>query len=312
MNLHKLFLGAVLALNAFPAFSSGGWTGGGGDPKRFYFLDGKQLAAEIVRRIDNNSIPLNSDPVTRAWILKNKDLLGADITNSEHQWLQPAHDKQPTCAWTQFQSKAVISLSYQACISVGSKEEAAKVLIHESAHHLGVRNEILADKIAQAVFGAWENLLVREVPFCPNTQNITAELLVGRWKPDLPLGERMQISQSSYEKWFQVETFTFTNESGFAKVFPGVGKCAYLAGLFSIRWKDGRTDRSPYILVQENGNPMIYFDEKFERDGGGVDRISDLHRGYKMVGKGGTRSGDILFVGGDHNNQPLFPMLRDL
>ncbi|MBC7661060.1 MAG: hypothetical protein H7249_15285 [Chitinophagaceae bacterium] len=154
-------IGIYAALpNAKPGGVLGYWgVGNGGDTLRIGFARARDYAANVVLRINPNSLGNIQDKIIRDWIFTNQAFLAADILQTEHVW---SLDPKPTCAWT-VQPGAVdklpvanpIQFSYPTCRDeADSFIKAAQILIHESVHHFN-GDETTADKVAIGIIDAW-------------------------------------------------------------------------------------------------------------------------------------------------------------
>ncbi len=307
---------AMMAASVRPAVAGdGGMTGGGGDDLRLRFLDGQEMAASIIDAIDEASIVPSTPPEVKAWILQNQKSWLADVRGSKHTWYdQHGHE---SCAWTEFSPLAPIQLSLNECSRVYGETSIAFIFLHESAHHLGISDESMADNIAKAAIDAWRMRTFTTIPLCKDQNNILADRIFGEWEPDIELALKMlgEVPPNLFGGRLK-----HTQDESVVKFFPGTGKCAFTAGWFEadIPAREGEPAyhaKTPFVLVELNGNPAIFFDEddfKWQSAGQNprLDLVTDLHRGFRMLGKGSIPERDILFVGGDNNNQPLFPFKR--
>jgi hypothetical protein len=293
----------------------GGMTGGGGDNLRLRFLDGQELAVSIIDAIDESSLAADTSSEAKAWILQNQKDWLADVRATKQIWSdQHGHE---TCAWTEFSPRAQIQLSFYKCSRVGDESSVAFILLHESVHHLGIKDESMADSIAKAAIDAWRLRTLTSIPLCTDPMNILADRIFGEWEPDIELTLRMLGEVPSSLAGGRLK---HTKDLSVLKFFPGIGKCAYTAGWFeadvpALDNEPAYHAKTPFVLVDINGNPAILFDEDdfFGQRAGRqprLDVITELHRGFRMLGKGATPERDILFVGGDNNNQPLYPFKR--
>lgn len=147
----------VLIFSVMAAEAFGGWRfGNGGDGMRVAFVKAREHAAHITSRLNPRALQRITDAEVRDWLAQNHLALSADILASEHKWYM---ERKPTCGWTNDPSDpSVIHLSFERCQeTIRNFEEAGQLLIHESTHHLGVQNESLADRIAVAVYKAWQS-----------------------------------------------------------------------------------------------------------------------------------------------------------
>jgi hypothetical protein len=140
-------------------FTDGGsGVGSGGDYIRQLFEQSRQAAVAKVGSILPCALS-NVSPEIANWITTNRDALARDIQASPHLWVV---DTQDTCAFTDHSPNSALYLSYPTCNNTTNTPNASLfVLIHESAHHLGVADEKVADAIANAVMNA---PVVKECP----------------------------------------------------------------------------------------------------------------------------------------------------
>ena len=139
----------------------GHWgVGNGGDAIRIGFARARDYAANVVLRINPNSLNNIQNDDIRNWIIRNQKALAADIMQTEHVWTT---DIRPTCAWTvqpgQVDKLPVshpVEFSYPACRqNADSFLKTAQILIHESVHHFN-GDETTADKVAIGIIDAWQ------------------------------------------------------------------------------------------------------------------------------------------------------------
>jgi hypothetical protein len=307
---------AMMAASVRPAVAGdGGMTGGGGDDLRLRFLDGQEMAASIIEAIDESSLGASASPAVKAWILENQTAWLEDLRASKHTWYD-SHGHE-SCAWTEFKPLAPIQLSLNECSRVYGETSVAFIFLHESAHHLGISDESMADNIAKVAIDAWRKRTFTTIPLCRDQNNILADRIFGEWEPDIELTLKML---GEFPPNLYGVRIKHTKDESVIKFFPGTGKCAFTAGWFEADMppREGEPAyhaKSPFVLVELNGNPAIFFDEddfKWQSAGQNprLDLVTDLHRGFRMLGKGSMPERDILFVGGDNNNQPLFPFKR--
>jgi hypothetical protein len=154
MGLHRwIFLGLGWGLTGV----AGAWhhVGNGGDPLRLMWWSAREQAAFVVQRMHPDAFPRTSSQELRSWILERKDALAADILASPHVWIE---DEELHCAMTRPFPAAPIELSWSTCRkATTTKSDAAKILIHESVHHLGVTDETFADEVAVTIWSAWSS-----------------------------------------------------------------------------------------------------------------------------------------------------------
>lgn len=144
-------IGILLCIFSLHLQAAEGTEGHGGDEMRLLFEEGRVDAFQKIPQIKRCSLPATTNPQVVEWILRNKNLLATDIFKSRHVWIT---DRQSTCAFTQTKPEFDVTLSFQACGNVKTKEGAGRLLSHESVHHLGIADESLADAIAFAIYAA--------------------------------------------------------------------------------------------------------------------------------------------------------------
>ena len=168
-------------------------------------------------------------------------------------------------------------------------------------------NKILSLIFVTAAVSSYPSFAA-EIPSCRNQENIVASGLVGSWTLDVALSENLHgISGLGPAE------STITDDDSVRKLFGLLGamdKCSYLSGRMTLKWTDNGTEKSlssPFVVTESAGNPAIWYDE---RGYVGSGPIKELHRSFLMFAKGKTVDRDILFWGGDHNNQPLTAFVR--
>jgi hypothetical protein len=246
----------------------------------------------------------------RKWLVTNRTTLAAELTTLKIKWTPEARAK---CAWTEYRAGAPVELSFPACRGViSSKQEAGKLLIHEAAHHLGVEDHEFATRLGIVAYMAWENMLLNEVSFCDEASiknNILASRLPGSWKYDAELDRILGNYEGDYDP--TKTEFHFSVDPTATQLFPGIGRCVFLAGWMHVQFvKKGqlRTLRSPYVVSEWKGNPTVFHDEDHDLDG--TDVVTDLHANFMLIARGEKPENDLLFQGGDNNNQRLYALRR--
>lgn len=291
-------IGLVAVLSISSAWAGGegdggGWTSGGGDPLRFYFTEGRGVAADMVQRFAQAAQGTRAD--VAAWILANREALCADILASPHEWVT---ESQVTCGLTTFSRDIEIKLSATSCRSVSTNEEAAKLLIHESIHHFGIKDEEFADAAAIAVAASWEEAKLRSVPRCTQAPDSLAESLPGSWRVDLPLTKKLGGGHAHGMKGL----VTFTRDDANLSKFQGFGHCAWLTGI--MRLENGHGVQSwPYVVIDWRGRAqLVTLEASHESDG--HDHLPGLRKGLHHwsvdLTRAQDRQNDLLFLGNSH------------
>ncbi|MBW3542659.1 MAG: hypothetical protein KY476_20540 [Planctomycetes bacterium] len=139
----------------------------------------------------------------------------------------------------------------------------------------------------------------------PDKENVVASRLEGDWRIDAALTKRLTEGERA-GAWSVV---SFTSDPGVvAKIAAKyeralTNKRVYLAGTLTL--KGGKPREHPFLLVENSGNPhVVYFRE---RDG---DPLGDTESFNVMLASAKERENDLLFIGGDFNNQPFSAYAR--
>jgi hypothetical protein len=241
------------------ALSSGGWISGGGDPLRIYFEEGQLLAQKLLPLVNTTIVGNEFDQEIKDWLKNHKYELAKDIANTKLNWTV---ELQPTCAKTSYSAQAEILLALPNCRGIVTKEEAAKVLIHEATHHLGNLDESFADKIAVLSFVAFELSKLKGVPDCPERDPEITTNLAGIWQFDLPLTRKLGGAFEGGPRG-QLE---FSNDPSVVKEFPAFGRCAYTSGQATITNRRGQFTGN-YVVAEFHGRPVLVI-HKMESAGG--------------------------------------------
>ncbi len=133
----------------------------------------------------------------------------------------------------------------------------------------------------------------------PDPENVVASRLAGTWRADAALGERLGKKARVDLLVFQVDPQVAARIP--AKFHEPLQKMRiFLAGTMTLRGKE-----HPFLLTETHGNPhLIWFRER------GGDPMGDAESFNLMLAPGATPEQDLLFVGGDFNNQPFAPYGR--
>ncbi|MCM2280136.1 MAG: hypothetical protein NDJ89_18855 [Oligoflexia bacterium] len=306
LNRIGLALGLALGLglSATQAMANGAW--GGGDLLRRRFADGREYAIQIVQGVAQSPFQ-ETRAELRDWISAHHAELVTDLAQSMQVWTEAS---QGTCARTQYRAAAPIVLSFQTCYRTSSTEDAAWLLIHESVHHFNIVDEVFADEIAGAIMKEWKAAMLKEMPICKNQNNVVANGLLGSWEAEMDLAMRMNPEAAAKIDYAEL---SFVEDSSAAKLFTGMGQCAFLAGHLELRMRlregEGFTtkiERSPFVLVEHNGTTVLVFDEDLGARPGRI----DYHPSYLQLARANEAKDDLLFFGGDHGWEPHFPFRR--
>ena len=137
------------------------------------------------------------------------------------------------------------------------------------------------------------------VKVAPDPENVVGSRLAGTWETDADLWTRLAGAKVHIPLW----SFRFEADESLAAGLPAryadflKDKPIYLAGRIS---GGHLREACPFILTVLHGNPhVVYFREK---DG---DPMGDAESFNVMLARGDKPENDILFIGGDFNNQPF-------
>lgn len=126
-------------------------------------------------------------------------------------------------------------------------------------------------------------------------ENVVASRLIGKWKTHGSLSERLRGNA------VREETITFAEDKSVATKVPEAyanflkSKQVYLAGIMTRN-----KETHPFILTEHKGNThLFYFREK---DG---DPMGDGESFNLVITPAKEKGNDLLFIGGDFNNQPF-------
>jgi len=136
-----------------------------------------------------------------------------------------------------------------------------------------------------------------EFEVTPDKENVVASRLPGIWTADAASTERLTGRRPSGRSGRG--TVEFSVDAKVAKAVPEKyaqflkGRKIYIAG----RMKRGRGEH-PFILIEHRGNPhVVWFRER------GGDPMGDAESFNVMLVRAGKEENDLLFIGGDFNNQ---------
>ena len=134
-------------------------------------------------------------------------------------------------------------------------------------------------------------------------ENVVSSRLEGRWQANKAISNRLSTRLADHD---QGKTMEFHSDDKIVAKIPGKygkflkRKTIYMAGIM----KSGRNEY-PFILTELKGNPHIVIFR--ERDG---DPLGDAESFNVMLAVAENASNDLLFIGGDFNNQPFYALER--
>jgi hypothetical protein len=134
----------------------------------------------------------------------------------------------------------------------------------------------------------------------PDKENVVASRLEGDWVPDEEIGARLGTKTQ--------ETISFKADASVLDHVPSTllsylkDKQIYLAGTMTMgKPKDDTSAQAlPTVVIESKGNPTLVC---FRSRGG--KEIDDAESGIVMLATARDKAKDILFMGGDFNNEPM-------
>src|SRR5437867_2081806 len=127
----------------------------------------------------------------------------------------------------------------------------------------------------------------------PDKENVVASRLAGAWEPDPVLTARLG-GRGLGPVAVRVDAKAVAElPEKFAALFRE--RPAYLAGVMTLRRQE-----FPFVLTENRGNPhLIFFRPR------GDEPLGDAESLNVMLAPAADPAGDLLFIGGDFNNQPF-------
>jgi len=144
-------------------------------------------------------------------------------------------------------------------------------------------------------------MLFAELQVKPDKENVVASSIEGSWQMNADLTQKLEGTDRPPRSESPRGSISFAADESVAAKVPAkyeeffADKAIYLAGIMT--WA-GKTH--PFLLIEHKGNPcVVYFVEKDD------DPMGDGESFYVMLAKAKERENDLLFIGGDFNNQPF-------
>jgi len=132
-----------------------------------------------------------------------------------------------------------------------------------------------------------------ELKVTPDKNNVVSSRLEGRWEVNAAINTRLGGHRGGVLEFKADRKVVDTIPEKYEKFLAG--KAIYMAG--TVKWNE---TVHPFILIELKGNPhVVYFRE---RDG---DPLGDAESFNVMLAVAKDKPNDLLFVGGDFNNQPF-------
>lgn len=143
------------------------------------------------------------------------------------------------------------------------------------------------------VLGFGVSAALGQVQVQPDANNVVSSRLEGTWVPHEELTKHLEGRAPG--------PVTFRSDPKIAAKIPAryekflKGRQVYMAGEVTF---GGKTH--PFILVEHRGNPhVVWFRER------GGDPLGDAESFNVMLAVAKQQQNDLLFIGGDFNNQPF-------
>jgi hypothetical protein len=274
---------------------------------RFHFEEGKLLAAELVARLQPAQFPTGTSPDVAAWLITERDRLAQDIQGTP---LEFTVEDASTCAHTGFSTSAPVTVSVVACRSISTREEAAKLLIHEAAHHLGITDENFADRAAMAVFASFEAAKAKGAVRCPEPGDqrhpISRMLgqLSGTWRPDPQLTRKLGGSFERMPRGF----LQFQADEAVLERFrdQAIGRCVFGGGWVTVAARSSQPRKSAYVVVELRGAPVLLMLKPADAPG----PAPALRSWALQVIQGQDRGNDLLLFGEKISGESLSAFIR--
>ncbi|MGB0767546.1 MAG: hypothetical protein ACPGYV_07525 [Phycisphaeraceae bacterium] len=135
----------------------------------------------------------------------------------------------------------------------------------------------------------------------PDKENVVASRLVGSWTPDQALTKYLGGTPIHEFANLEDKRLTFTEDAAVVERIPTKfhpflkEEQIFLAGQMELG-----DDSFPYVLITHKGNPHVVI--FMPRDGKPMDNAESFN---VMLPVGKEMKNDMLFIGGDMNNQPF-------
>ncbi|HLP11624.1 MAG TPA: hypothetical protein VK177_06785 [Flavobacteriales bacterium] len=160
-----------------------------------------------------------------------------------------------------------------------------------------------------------------ELIYTYDKQNVVASKLIGTWKIDVALTtlllktddkENTDLRDKKQKKEkektpLEQLTIEFTKDTTVVGTLPPLeknqeaGLAVYLSGYLTVKEK-----KYPFILVEHRGNMQVVWYR--ERDG---NPLRDTESFIVTIAAAKEKYNDLLFIGGDFNNQPFKAFKRE-
>merc|ERR1712055_709509 len=139
----------------------------------------------------------------------------------------------------------------------------------------------------------------------PDSENVVGTQLAGDWQINVDLTTQLW---PDYLTWVGVTSVSFTDNPSIVDMLPeedcgswmnDLGQL-FLAGEMTFTMEQ-ETVSFPYVLASSSGNPhLVYWTQQ----------MTDVESFNLMIARAEDKNKDMLFIGGDFNNQPFTAWTR--
>ncbi len=306
-QLWKYVVPSILFLFVAQTLTAGDSSSGGGDIARIYFEEGRSQAVQLLNNIQESDYPADTPIEVKAFLVQHSKQMAQDLLMIQLEW--QTKSAQVTCAETKYAPGSPISLSFEKCYGYYlNSQDAGKLLVHETAHHFGLKEETLADLLGIHLYRTWETKKLVELSLCPIKRPIGEELN-GSWKLDKEFARFFPGSPTEvFPKAGTDIVVQFKRSLEVLKTFKvRKGDCVYDAGILTTLL-DGKQVFGPaqYVLVadQRGFTSISYFwtNEKGQR--------RDESNIVSLITARGVEKNPVLLMGGDHEDEKVTPFRK--
>ncbi len=136
-----------------------------------------------------------------------------------------------------------------------------------------------------------------------NEQNVLATVLEGKWVPDESLNKRLGHKPMDGSLEFRLDPEAVPDKI-LGKLPDEFSGSIYAIGWVTMR-EGAKETKFSFFLTNLNGNPHIVC---FQERGG--DPYGDSESSIVMAARGADKGDDLLFMGGDFNNENFMAFRR--
>ena len=136
-------------------------------------------------------------------------------------------------------------------------------------------------------------------------QNVVASRLAGSWKVDGTLTERLTGKAGALDSTLEFVSDPEVKKKVPARFTDAAKQEGVVLDIRMAGYMVARSAKFPFILATYQGNPHVFY---FREQGG--DPFGDSESFNVMLASAKDRKNDLLFIGGDFNNQPFVAYAR--